>query len=402
MDVQTPLCNNTYESQCGVKSSTYALIIIPVLLAVSTLVVVAIIVYSVCCKRREQAGAAVSNSNTNDKIVCSTGCGSVLMSTLSGARSLAGDTLGPWEIPEDCVLEELAFLHTGRYGPVCKSQLTSGKVTSKVVVKTLRDSTNQAEVKEFVAWARFHSVVSKHENMVQMLFCQTKHLPMYLVLEAVSPGNSLHFLWTLRNEDPGTPSQSQQFSERSVYLVAKQVAAGLEYLHSEHRLVHGDVAARSVLIGAGLSVRVAGLGMAFEAWETGKVAKRRAAEVPLKWQAPERIMRLPMTARSDVWSFGILLYELVTLGAPPYPELEPLEVFPQIQNSHRMKKPDNCGTPLYDLMKYCWMWNFNDRPTFSAIIKLLTSYTDLADTKTLYSPESVDIFEYSKKAGVFP
>ncbi|KAJ8265619.1 hypothetical protein COCON_G00147180 [Conger conger] len=395
MDVQTPPCNTTSENQCGVKSSSYALIIIPVLLAVSTVIVVALIVYSVCCKRQERAVTVVFNSDTSGKRVRSTGCGSVLVSTVSGP-------LGPWEIPEDCVLEELAFLHTGRYGPVCRSQLSAGQVTSAVVVKTLRDSTSQAEVKEFVNWARFHAVVSRHENLVQMLFCQTRHVPMYLVLEDVNPGNLLHFLWSLRNEDPGTPSQSQQFCEKSVYLLAKQVAAGLEYLHSEHRLVHGDVAARSVLIGAGLSVRVAGLGMAFEAWETGKVANRRAAEVPLKWQAPERITHLAMTTRSDVWSFGILLYELVTLGAPPYPGLEPLDVLPQIRSSYRMEKPESCGTPLYELMKCCWMLNSSDRPTFPAIIQLLQSYTDLADTKRLSSLESMNIFEYSKKAGVFP
>ncbi|XP_064155365.1 tyrosine-protein kinase STYK1 isoform X2 [Anguilla rostrata] len=401
MDLQTPPCN-TSGSQCGVQPVPYALIIIPVLLAVTTAVVVVLVVYSVCCKRREPAGTPVSYSNSNGATVGSTGAGSVLTGTVSGALGPARDALGPWEIPEDAVLKELDFLHTGRYGPVCQSQLTRGQVTSAVVVKTLRDSTSQAEVKEFVNWAQFHTVVSKHENLVQMLFFQTRRLPMYLVLEAVSPGNLLHFLWTLHNEDPGTPSQSQQFSERSVFLVAKQVAAGLEYLHSEHRLVHGDVAARSVLIGAGLSVRVTGLGMAFEAWESGKVAKRRAAEVPLKWQAPERIMRLPMTTSSDVWSFGILLYELVTLGAPPYPELQPLDVFPKIQNSYRMKKPEHCGTPLYDLMKYCWMWNSHDRPTFSTIIRLLRSYIELADTTPLSSQESVDIFVYSKKAGVFP
>ncbi|KAJ8258090.1 hypothetical protein GJAV_G00193060 [Gymnothorax javanicus] len=402
MDVRTPPCNNTSNSPCEEEPSSYALIVIPALLVLSTTLLIALIIRSVCFKKREPTGTAVFHSNTNGagNTVCSTGSGSVRISSGSRVQSVTADTLGSWEIPEDCALKELDFLHTGRYGPVCKSQLTRGQITSTVVVKSLRVSINQAEVKEFVNWARFHAVVSKHENLVQMLFCQTRCQPMYLVLEAVSPGNLLHFLWNLRSEEPGT--LSQQFSERSVYLVAKQVADGLEYLHSEHRLAHGDVAARSVLIGAGLSVRVAGLGMAFEAWETGRVAKRRAAEVPLKWQAPERIKRLPMTTKSDVWSFGILLYELITLGAPPYPELEPLDIFPQIQNSYRMKKPENCGGPLYDLMTYCWMWNSNDRPAFSTIIRLLKSYSALADTKTLTSQESIDIFEYSKMAGVFP
>ncbi|KAI1897145.1 hypothetical protein AGOR_G00080170 [Albula goreensis] len=337
MDVQTPPCNNTSENQCGAGSGPYAVIIIPVLLAVSTVIIVALIVRSVCCKRQDRVGTSVSTSYGNGKAVHGPGRESVLMSTVSGTLRSARDTLSLWEIPDDCTLKELEFLQTGRYGPICKSQLSRAGITSTVVVKTLRDSCSPPEVKEFVDWARFHASVCKHEKLVQMLFCRTQQLPLVLVLEAVSPGNLLHFLWSLRNEDSGTSNPSQHFSEKSVYLVAKQVAEALEYLSSDHRLVHGDVAARSILIGSGLSVRVSGLGMAFQAWQTGRVAKRRVADVPLKWQAPERITRLPLTDRSDVWSFGILLYELITLGDPPYPELEPLDVFPKIRDSYRMK-----------------------------------------------------------------
>ncbi|KAJ8372066.1 hypothetical protein AAFF_G00294800 [Aldrovandia affinis] len=401
MDSQTPPCNDTSEISCGAGSGPYAVIIIPVLLAVSTVVVAALVVRSVCCKRPEEERTSVSTSNRDGKAGGVSAQQSVLVSTVSGPLA-AIEAPGPSQVPEDCVLEELEVLHTGRYGPVCKARLTRGGATSTVVVKALRESSSQPEVKEFVAWARFHADVSQHENLVRMLFCRTQHQPMCLVLEAVSPGNLLHFLWALRNGDSGIWRQSQPFSERSVCSVAEQVAAGLEYLSSAHGLFHGDVAARSVLIGSGLSVRLSGLGMAFQAWHTGKVAKRRAAEVPLKWQAPERGMGLPITEHSDVWSFGVLLYELITLGAPPYQGLEPQDVFTQIQNSYRMEKPEGCGTPLYDLMKHCWMWNCKDRPAFSAIIKLLKSYVGLAETKMLSSQESMDIFEYSRRAGVFP
>ncbi|KAG9339278.1 hypothetical protein JZ751_023978 [Albula glossodonta] len=325
----------------GAGSGPYAVIIIPVLLAVSTVIIVVLIVRSVCCKRQDRVGTSVSTSYGNGKAVHGTGRESVFMSTVSGTLRSARDTLSLWEIPDGCTLKELEFLQTGRYGPICKCQLSRAGITSTVVVKTLRDSCSPPEVKEFVDWARFHASVCKHEKLVQMLFCRTQRLPLVLVLEA---------------EDSGTSNPSQHFSEKSVYLVAKQVAEALEYLSSDHRLVHGDVAARSVLIGSGLSVRVSGLGMAFQAWQTGRVAKRRVADVPLKWQAPERITRLPLTDRSDV----------------------------------------------YDLMQSCWMWNYKDRPAFPTIIKQLKSGVDLADAKALSSHGTVDIFEYSKTAGVFP
>uniref|UniRef100_A0A673C6C9 Si:ch73-206d17.1 n=1 Tax=Sphaeramia orbicularis TaxID=375764 RepID=A0A673C6C9_9TELE len=243
------------------------------------------------------------------------------------------------------------------------------------------DGPDRPEAKEFMDWVLFHAKVCKHENVVQMLYCQTTRFPMYLVLEAYDPGNLLHFLWTLRNVS------STQLWPRlfEIFWLHPQ-----DYLMSEHRLVHGDVAARNILIGPGLSARVSGLGVAFGGRKTDSAVKNRTTQVPLKWQAPERIIMQLSIDRSDVWSFGILLYELITLGSPPYPELEPLSVLPKLQGSYRMKRPENCGGSLYDLMKYCWMWSFKDRPAFSAIIKLLESSVHLADTKAICVPDAID------------
>ncbi|XP_062314902.1 tyrosine-protein kinase STYK1 isoform X2 [Osmerus eperlanus] len=311
------------------------------------------------------------------------------------------DAVCLWEIPGDCTLEGLEFWQSGYYGPICRAFLRSEAISTPVVVKTLRDGSNQGEAREFVEWVRFHATVCKHDNVVRMLFCQRLRLPMYMVLETCSPGNLLHFLWAIRNRDSESGDSLQHFSEKSVFLIAKQVATGLDYLLSEHRLMHGDVAARNILIGPGLSARVSGLGLAFSSRQKDTVTKQQAEKVPLKWQAPERILKLPTTDRSDVWSFGILLYEMITLGSAPFPELEPRAVLPQLQKHYRMKRPESCGVPLYDLMKYCWMWNFKDRPAFSAIIKLLESYTYLAGTKALQSTDGLDTFEYRKKAGIF-
>lgn len=384
-DTSLPMC---YEESAG----PLAVIIIPSLLALSTLLGVALIFYSLHKnkQRRQSTSAHLTNGQQ-----------SVSPATAAVSAPKVQAALYPWEIPEECALEGLEFWQTGRHGPICKGLLKRRDgASSAVVVKSLRDGPNQPEAKEFVEWVLFHTTVCKHENVVRMLYCQTKRLPMYLVLDAYSPGNLLHFLWTLRNKNSNTVDPLLNFSERSVFLVAKQVAAGLDYLMSEHRLVHGDVAARNILIGPGLSARVSGLGMAFGGRRSDPPIRERAAEVPLKWQAPERIMMQLSIDRSDVWSFGILLYELITLGSPPYPDLEPLSVLPKLQGSYRMKRPENCGGPLYDLMKYCWMWSFKDRPAFSAIIKLLEASQHLASAKDICVPEVIDIFEYNRNAGL--
>ncbi|XP_030590440.1 tyrosine-protein kinase STYK1 [Archocentrus centrarchus] len=392
MDVDAK-CNNTtslcpsYEQSSG----ALAVIIIPSLLALSTVLVVALIFFSLY-KNKER----VERTSAHFK----NGKQSVSLAAASVRAPKVQSVLDHWEIPEECVLEGLEFWQTGCYGPICKGLLKKkGGASSAVVVKCLRDAPDKPETREFVEWLLFCATVCKHENVVQMLYCQTKRLPMYLVLDAYTPGNLLHFLWTLRN-DSGNADPLQNFSERSVFLVAKQVATGLDYLMSEHRLVHGDVAARNILIGPGLSARVSGLGVAFEGRKMDSAIRQRAAKVPLKWQAPERIMMLLSIDRSDVWSFGILLYELITLGSPPYSELEPLSVLPKLQASYRMKRPKNCGGLLYDLMKYCWMWSFKERPAFSAIIKLLESSLHLAATKPICVSEAIDISEYKRISGL--
>ncbi|XP_070696098.1 tyrosine-protein kinase STYK1 isoform X2 [Pempheris klunzingeri] len=385
--------NDTSLPTCSEESAgPLALIIIPCLLAVSTVFVVALIFYSLHRNKQREPSTTAHFAN---------GQQSAPLTAASVSTPKVQAALKPWEIPEECVLEGLEFWQTGRRGPICKGLLRKRDGNSSaVVVKSLRDGPDQPEAKEFVEWALFHATVCKHENVVRMLYSQTNRVPMYLVLDAYTPGNLLHHLWTLRNKNSNAADPLLNFSERSVFLVAKQVAAGLDYLMSEHRLVHGDVAARNILIGPGLSARVSGLGVAFGGRRMDSAIRPRAVEVPLKWQAPERIMMQLSIDRSDVWSFGILLYELITLGSPPYPELEPVAVLPKLQGSYRMKRPQNCGAPLYDLMKYCWMWSFKDRPAFSAIIKLLESSLPLAATEAICAPEVIDLFEYNRKAGL--
>uniref|UniRef100_A0A8B9GQ38 Protein kinase domain-containing protein n=1 Tax=Astyanax mexicanus TaxID=7994 RepID=A0A8B9GQ38_ASTMX len=153
----------------------------------------------------------------------------LFLGSLQTLRSLTPgpDALSLWEIPAHCHLEEVEFLENGHYGPICRGQLKREGVTTSVVVKTLKGNSNSLEVNVFVELALFHAAVCKHERVVRMLHCQTRRLPMYLLFEEIAPGNLLHFLWSFREGVSGFCDQLQAFSERSVYLVAKQVASGL-------------------------------------------------------------------------------------------------------------------------------------------------------------------------------
>lgn len=385
MDSEPRYSNDSSPSPLRYESSgPLALIVIPSLLALCTVSVVSLIFCSLY-RHKQRAKRNMDPLASGPPIA-------------SASTPKAKAILSPWELPEESALGELQFWRTGRYGPICRGVLTArGGASSAVVVKSLREGTDPAEAKEFVEWVQFHAKVCKHKNVVRLLHCQTRQLPLFMVLGACSPGNLLDFLWSLRNS---ASHPEQVFSEASVFLVAKQVAAGLDFLMSEHRLVHGHVAARSVLLGEGLTARLSGLGVAFSGRCSVASARNRVPETPLKWQAPERIIMQLSIDRSDVWSFGIFLYELVTLGDPPYPELEPLDVLPKLQGSYRMKRPKNCGGPLYDLMKYCWMWSFKDRPAFSAIIKLLDSSLPFARTDPIRVDHPIDVSHYERAAGL--
>ncbi|CAL8325827.1 unnamed protein product [Merluccius merluccius] len=389
MEVQARCSNSSSGPACYEEATgSLAVIVIPALLTTSSVVMVTLIFCSILRKRRVSPlnfrGSPVENANV-PVIPC-------------GVR----DALHPWEMPEECDVEGVELWCSGSYGPICTGQLRREGRATAVVVKTLRGEVNPCEEREFAEWILFHATVcnNKSERLVRMLCCQSRRLPMYFVLEAHSPGNLLHFLWGLREKD--SDKGQQPFSERSVFLLATQVAAGLDYLMTEHRVVHGYVAARNILIGPELSARVSGLGTAFAGRQIDRATRQKPVKVPLKWLAPERITNQPAFDRSDVWSFGILLHELITSGSPPYPELEPQSVLPQLECSYRMKQPEGCGAPLYNLMKYCWMWSFKDRPTYSAIIKLLESSVDLATVETLSSRGLIDPAQYNKIAGIHP
>ncbi|KAJ3586227.1 hypothetical protein NHX12_012627 [Muraenolepis orangiensis] len=401
MEVQARCSNSSLAPACYEEASaSLAVIVIPALLVISSVVVVALIFCSLLRRRRV--------SPLDFRGCPADGQRGVSLRSVPVIPCGVREALHPWEMPEEGDVEGVELWCSGSYGPVCTGRLTREGRSTAVVVKTLRGGASPCEESEFAEWILFHAKVcnNRSECLVRMLCCQSRRLPMYLVLEALSPGNLLHFLWGLRRVDLDRGAQQQPFSERSVFLLAAQVAAGLDYLMTEHRVVHGYVAARSILIGPDLSARVSGLGTAFAGRQADRATRQqpleKSLEVPLKWLAPERITDQPAFHRSDVWSFGILLYELITSGAPPYPELEPQSVLPQLERSYRMEQPEGCGAPLYNLMKYCWIWSFKDRPTYSDIIKLLESSVALASTEALPSRGLIEPTRYNQIAGIQP
>lgn len=147
---------------------------------------------------------------------------------------------------------------------------------------------------------------------------------------------------------------------------AWQISEGMEYL-ARKGFVHRDLAARNVLVGDNKIAKVADFGLTRHVYEEKVYHAKRNRKLPLKWMSVEAIFDQTFTTQSDVWAFGVLLWELVTLGGTPYPTVNNRELLRLLKNGYRMEKPDICNDEMYNLMRECWLENPFDRPTFTLI-----------------------------------
>ncbi|CAB4069722.1 ABL1 [Lepeophtheirus salmonis] len=173
----------------------------------------------------------------------------------------------------------------------------------------------------------------------------------------MSRGNLLDYL---RNANP------IEVTEVVLMYVATQIAAAMSYLESRN-FIHRDLAARNCLVSENHVVKVADFGLARLIRDDTYTA-HPGAKFPIKWTAPEGLAYNRFTTKSDVWAFGILLWEIATYGMSPYPGVVELtDVYQLLESGYRMECPPGCPVRIYDLMRQCWNWTPVDRPTFLEI-----------------------------------
>ncbi|XP_004849159.1 tyrosine-protein kinase ABL1 isoform X2 [Heterocephalus glaber] len=239
----------------------------------------------------------------------------------------------------------------GQYGEVYEGVWKKYSLT--VAVKTLKEDT--MEVEEFLKEAAVMKEI-KHPNLVQLLGVCTREPPFYIITEFMTYGNLLDYL---------RDCNRQEVTAVVLLYMATQISSAMEYLEKKN-FIHRDLAARNCLVGENHLVKVADFGLS--RLMTGDTYTAHAgAKFPIKWTAPESLAYNKFSIKSDVWAFGVLLWEIATYGMSPYPGIDLSQVYELLEKDYRMERPEGCPEKVYELMRACWQWNPSDRPSFAEI-----------------------------------
>ncbi|XP_069095310.1 fibroblast growth factor receptor 2 isoform X9 [Pleurodeles waltl] len=359
--------------------------------------------------RRQVSADSSSSMNSNTPLVRIT----TRLSSNTDTHLLAG--VSEYELPEDPKWEyprdKLTLgkpLGEGCFGQVVMAEAVGidkdrPKDAVTVAVKMLKDDATEKDLSDLVSEMEMMKMIGKHKNIINLLGACTQDGPLYVIVEYASKGNLREYLRTRR--PPGMEYSfdinripEEQMTFKDLVSCTYQLARGMEYLASQ-KCIHRDLAARNVLVTETNVMKIADFGLARDINNIDYYKKTTNGRLPVKWMAPEALFDRVYTHQSDVWSFGVLMWEIFTLGGSPYPGIPVEELFKLLKEGHRMDKPGNCTNELYTMMTDCWRAVPSQRPTFKQLVedldRILTQttneeYLDLNNPLEQYSPSYPD------------
>uniref|UniRef100_A0A7N9AY77 Vascular endothelial growth factor receptor 3 n=1 Tax=Mastacembelus armatus TaxID=205130 RepID=A0A7N9AY77_9TELE len=320
-----------------------------------------------------------------------------------------------WEISRDRLRLGKVLGH-GAFGKVIEASIygiNKSNSLDTVAVKMLKDGATASEHKALMSELKILIHIGNHLNVVNLLGACTKpNGPLMVIVEYCKYGNLSNFLRAkrefflpYRDRSPKTQSQVRRMIEagqmdqrarhppspsfapltspqmedlwktpltiEDLICYSFQVARGMEFLASR-KCIHRDLAARNILLSENNIVKICDFGLARDIYKDPDYVRKGNARLPLKWMAPESIFDKVYTSQSDVWSFGVLLWEIFSLGASPYPGVQIDEEFcKRLKDGVRMRAPETASPEIYGIMLACWQGEPKERPTFPALVQIL-------------------------------
>uniref|UniRef100_A0A6Q2ZK40 Ephrin type-B receptor 3 n=1 Tax=Esox lucius TaxID=8010 RepID=A0A6Q2ZK40_ESOLU len=266
------------------------------------------------------------------------------------------------EIDISCVkIEEV--IGAGEFGEVCRGRLKlPGRREIIVAIKTLKVGYTDRQRRDFLSEASIMGQFD-HPNIIRLEGVVTKSRPVMIVTEFMENGALDSFL---RLNDG-------QFTVIQLVGMLRGIAAGMKYL-SDMNYVHRDLAARNILVNSNLVCKVSDFGLSrfLEDDATDPTyTSSLGGKIPIRWTAPEAIAYRKFTSASDVWSYGIVMWEVMSYGERPYWDMSNQDVINAVEQDYRLPPPMDCPTALHQLMLDCWVKERNLRPKFSQIVATL-------------------------------
>ncbi|KAL9964725.1 hypothetical protein ACROYT_G028405 [Oculina patagonica] len=283
-----------------------------------------------------------------------------------------------WKVSREHV-EISKVIGRGAFCQVAKAtfmDINGVKGKETVAVKVLKVNAPKTDKKDLLSELELLKILKPHPHVIKLIGCVTESEPLLVLIEYIPYGDLLGYLRKSRGlndtyfNDPDVKPQTNLTSQQLIKF-AWQIADGMSYLCS-NKIIHRDLAARNVLVGEGEKCKVTDFGMARNVYQDDIYTKESRGRLPVKWTAYEGLLYGIYTTQSDVWSFGVVLYEIFTVGGSPYPGINGREIPNKLQKGYRMPKPKHVDDQLYQIMLQCWQENPNDRPTFSKLKDTIT------------------------------
>ncbi|XP_078355935.1 proto-oncogene tyrosine-protein kinase receptor Ret-like, partial [Oculina patagonica] len=281
-----------------------------------------------------------------------------------------------WEISRDRLKIKRTIGH-GEFGLVKKGcALNVSKLGGwiMVAVKTLKEDANESHRKDLLSELQVMKGLAPHKHVIELLACITKSEPLCVITEFAPYGDLLGFLRKKRglkdNYYDIEHLPKRNLTSRQLMKFAWEIADGMAYLSSV-KIIHRDLAARNILLGENLTCKVTDFGMARDIHGQDMYQKNSGGRLPVKWTAIEALIHGRYTTKSDVWSFGVVLFEIVTIGGCPYPGMDVLELIEKLESGYRMEKPRHLHDEVYAVMRSCWHEDPDKRLSFRQLHKAL-------------------------------
>ncbi|XP_039193785.1 ephrin type-B receptor 4 [Crotalus tigris] len=344
-------------------SSTEKLALIVGTAALGSLLVLAVVIVAVVCLRR-QGSSASREQEYSDKP------GQYLI----GHGTKVYIDPFTYEDPNEAVREfakeiDVSYVKieevigAGEFGEVCRGLLkVPGKKEVYVAIKTLKGGYTEKQRREFLSEASIMGQF-EHPNIIRLDGVITNSVPVMIITEFMENGALDSFLRL--NDGQFTPIQ--------LVGMLRGIASGMRYL-SDMSYVHRDLAARNILVNSNLVCKVSDFGLSRFLEENSSdptYTSSLGGKIPIRWTAPEAIAFRKFTSASDVWSYGIVMWEVMSFGERPYWDMSNQDVINAIEQDYRLPPPTDCPTSLHQLMLDCWQRDRNARPRFAQIVSSL-------------------------------